>query len=139
MKVCISQKNNKVLFEINNESGASSYVDGSPEIGGVNGAVRPMELLLGALGSCSVFEVKHILAKQKQALENIRVEVSGERVSNGTAKPFSKIHVVFIIYGNVDERKANRAASLAIDKYCSVKSSLDPSIDVSYEVKINNQ
>ena len=136
MKVNLSRKNDKVLFEIKNSDGASSLVDGSAEIGGVNGAARPKELLLGAIASCSAFEVKNILEKQKQPLKDIAVEVSGDRESNGTAKPFSKIDVTFIVMGNVELKKAERAASLAIEKYCSVKSSLDPKIIVNYSVRI---
>jgi len=46
-------------------SGGELVVDVSPEIGGEGRGMRPMELLLTALASCSAMDVVHILNKQK--------------------------------------------------------------------------
>lgn len=135
MEINLERANNEVLFRVTNASDAEAYVDGSPEIGGVNGGLRPMEMVLAAVATCSAFEIVHILRKQRQPLEDLKIKVSGKREKKETVKPFSAIDIDFIIVGDVDEKKANRAADLAINKYCSAKASLDPSIDVSYKVK----
>lgn len=136
MEINIDRVNNDVLFKVKNVSGAEGFVDGSPEIGGVNGGLRPMEMILAAVSTCSVFEIVNILKKQRQPLEDISINVKGEREKKGTSKPFSRIHVEFNIVGGVDAKKAERAADLAVNKYCSAKASLDPSIKVSFSVKI---
>ena len=47
-------------------SGHSVVMDGSPDFGGQNRGMRPMEMLLLGLGGCSAFDVVHILRKGRQ-------------------------------------------------------------------------
>lgn len=139
MEINIERANEEVLFRITNASDAEGYIDGAPEIGGVNGGLRPMEMVLAAVATCSAFEIVNILKKQRQPLENMKMKVTGKREKKGTAKPFSEINVEFIVIGDVDVKKAERAADLAINKYCSAKASLDPDITVNYNVKVNEK
>ena len=44
-----------------------------------NAAPGPMEMLLAALGACSMVDVVLILAKKRQKLTSLEVDVSGER------------------------------------------------------------
>lgn len=134
MKIKIERANDEVLFRITNASDAEAYIDGSPEIGGVNGGLRPMEMVLAAVATCSAFEVVSILKKQRQQLHDMRINVQGVREKKGTYKPFTVINVEFIVVGKVDQKKAERAADLAINKYCSAKASLDPAIEVNYSI-----
>jgi len=136
MDITINRTNEHVLFEVRNVSGASAFVDGSPDIGGVNGGIRPMEMILAAVATCSAFEIVNILKKQRQPLENLSINVSGVREKKENSKPFSQIDVDFRVKGAVDLKKAERAADLAINKYCSAKASLDPSIKVNYTINI---
>lgn len=138
MKITINRVNDDVLFRVENASNATAHVDGSPKIGGVDGGMRPMEMVLAAVATCSAFEIVNILKKQRQPLEDLSMNVSGVREKKGTAKPFSQIDVEFIVKGPVDGKKAERAADLAINKYCSAKASLDPSIKVNYTIKFEN-
>tara|TARA_B100000508_G_scaffold141092_1_gene146410 strand:- start:67097 stop:67510 length:414 start_codon:yes stop_codon:yes gene_type:complete len=135
MEINIERANDAVLFKVINASDANAYVDGSPDIGGVNGGLRPMEMILAAVATCSAFEIVNILKKQRQPLEDLNIKVVGLREKKGTATPFSSINVDFVVKGDVDYKKAERAADLAINKYCSAKASLDPSIEVNYKVK----
>src|SRR5690606_39631401 len=67
MKVHLQRKNEAVHFEASSElSAVSVNIDGSESIGGEGKGVRPMELVLMALGSCSVFDLTTILKKQRQ-------------------------------------------------------------------------
>ena len=118
-------------------SGGTLVVDGAPDIGGEGRGMRPMELLLSAVASCSAMDVVHILAnKQKEPLEGLRVEIEGER-ANAVPAPFIKMKMVFIAKGNVDEHKLQRAVSLAVEKYCSARANL-AGVDVTWEARLES-
>jgi len=137
LNISLDRVNQAVHFKIANASGAKIDVDGSPEIGGENLGLRPMELVLASIATCGAFELVEILKKQRQDLQNLHISVNGTRPEGKAARPFSKIHMTFTITGRVKKHKAERALDLAFDKYCSVKASLHPDIEVSYEVILN--
>ena len=138
MKIQITRTNENVLFEVKNGTSTSAFVDGSPEIGGVDGGIRPMEMVLAAVATCSAFEIVSILKKQRQTITVFTITVEGKRIKKETSNPFSEIHVVFNLEGEIDPKKANRAADLAINKYCSAKASLHPDIKVTFETNVKN-
>lgn len=137
MKIQLKRVNGDVHFE----GSASStpvkvHIDGSPEIGGQELGVRPMELVLMALGSCSVFDLVSILKKQRQEVKDIDVEVSGNR-REAIPNIFTDIHIKFMITGEVGQEKAEKAAELAVKKYCSVHDMLAAGgIEITYEVAL---
>ncbi len=112
-------------------------IDGSPAIGGQELGVRPMELVLMALGSCSVFDLITILEKQRQVIDDVDIEVSGNR-RDSVPNIFTDIHIKFLLSGkDIDLIKAEKAAKLAVKKYCSVHDMLAAGgIDITYEVVI---
>lgn len=138
MKVSLNRINKAVHFEASSElSPIRVNIDGSDAIGGEGKGVRPMELVLMALGSCSVFDLTTILQKQRQDIQDIQVEVEGERREE-IPNIFTKIHISFILKGNLDEIKVQKAAELAVKKYCSVHDMLAAGgIDITYSIKIN--
>src|SRR6266536_4885593 len=69
---------NKVLFDIESGSGHTAQVDEAPVLGD-NAAMRPTEMLLGALGGCTGLNAVLLLKKFKQPLRALEVEVEGER------------------------------------------------------------
>ena len=134
MKVTL-ERIGHAAFEATAGSGGKLGVDGSPEIGGEGRGMRPMELLLSAVASCSAMDVVHILVnKQKQPLEHLRIEIEGER-PNTTPAPFTRMKLVFIAKGDVDENKLERAVSLAVEKYCSVRETLG-GVEVTWEARL---
>ncbi|MBN9164898.1 MAG: hypothetical protein BGO98_31220 [Myxococcales bacterium 68-20] len=134
MKVTL-ERIGHAAFEATAGSGGKLVVDGSPEIGGEGRGMRPMELLLSAVASCSAMDVVHILVnKQKQPLEHLRIEIEGER-PNTTPAPFTRMKLVFIAKGDVDENKLERAVSLAVEKYCSVRETLG-GVEVTWEARL---
>ncbi|MBP3942446.1 OsmC family protein [Sphingobacteriaceae bacterium WQ 2009] len=138
MKVNLQRKNKEVHFEASSElSPIKVHIDGSPEIGGEGLGVRPMELILMALGSCSVFDLSTILKKQRQQLDDIQVEVAGKR-RDEVPNIFTDIHLSFFLKGDIDEAKALKAAELAVKKYCSVHDMLAAGgVNITYSLKIN--
>ena len=116
------------------DSGGTLVVDGSPEIGGEGRGMRPMELLLSALASCSAMDVVSILRQQREPLESLRIEIEGDR-KDATPAPFTAVRMVFVANAQVDAHKLERAVKLAVEKYCSVGATLDPSVAVTWEAR----
>lgn len=122
-------------FDAEAGSGGRVTLDGAPKIGGEGRGMRPMELLLTSLASCSAMDVVHILRRQKEPLEDLRIEVEGTRADAVPAR-FTKIHLTFVAAGPMSERKLQRAVALSVEKYCSVRSSLSPDVEVTYEARL---
>jgi putative redox protein len=121
-------------FEATAGSGGKLVVDGSPDIGGQGRGMRPMELLLASVASCSAMDVVKILRQQKQPLEHLRVEIEGDR-ADAVPSPYTRMKLVFVAKGDIDDHKLQRAVSLSVEKYCSVRASLAPGLDVTWEAR----
>ena len=96
-----------------------------------------MEALLMSVAGCSGIDVVSILKKQKQQITKFSAEVEGERVVEGEAKPFRNIMVKFYVDGDVNPEKARKAADLSFAKYCSVSKTLEPNVEVGYQIYVN--
>lgn len=123
-------------MEAKNEDGVTLQMDGSGDVGGINGGFRPMQMLLAAAGGCSAIDVIGILKKQKQNPDDLKIEVSGERVSVDTYSEFRSVHIHFILKGDLDEKKVARAVKLSITKYCSVSKLLEKTAEVASSFEI---
>ncbi len=135
MKITLERINNEYLLKGTGASGNTVMIDHSGmEI--VQG-VSPMELLLMGVGSCSAIDIIAILKKQRQEIANYKVEVTGERYALDDAKPFKNLHTVVFLEGNIDIDKAQKAATLSFEKYCSVSKTFDACVAVTYEVVVN--
>ena len=137
MKINIKRLNENFHMEAKNEDGNSIQMDSSPDIGGEGKGMRPMQLLLAAVGGCSAIDVILILKKQKQIIEDFEVEVEGEREKIEDYSLFREICLHFKFKGKVDKDKAERAVKLSVDKYCSVSKTLEPTAKISYKVSVN--
>ena len=136
MKVELQRIDDDFLFETTNEDGLSVRTDGSPDIGGHNQAVRPMQLVLAAVASCSSIDVVLLLRKQRQDLQDIRVSVEGQRVDT-EPKVFTDIHLHYQLTGELEDKKVERACRLSMEKLCSVSLMLKAggvNITWSYEI-----
>ena len=138
MKISIERLNDAVHMEASNEDGATLQMDGTDAIGGINGGFRPMQMLLAAAGGCSAIDVVGILKKQRQNPDDLKVEVTGERVHVEEYSEFKSIHVHFVLKGShLDEKKVARAIDLSLSKYCSVSKTLEKTAKItsSFEIK----
>ena len=139
MKIELVRVDDAFHFEGSGSSEVKVHTDGSPDIGGSNQGVRPMELLLMGLASCSAIDVVLILKKQRQDITDFRVIADGERTQeeNTQRKPFRQIHLTFKFAGNqLDEAKINRAISLSMEKYCSATAQLEALATITYSTEI---
>ena len=138
MKVELKRVNDAVHFEASGSGSVKVQIDGSPEIGGQGLGVRPMELVLTALGSCSSLDLIQILKKQRQEIKDFSVEVDGKR-KDGIPAVFTKIHMNFKLSGNIDQAKAEKAAELAVKKYCSVHDMLAAGgVEITYSLELSS-
>ncbi|HEY9002666.1 MAG TPA: OsmC family protein [Mucilaginibacter sp.] len=120
----LSRVHGEFGFEATDENGHTIKMDSSPESGGLNYGVRPMQSLLMALGGCSAIDVISILKKQRQDIVDYKMTISGEREKGKEPSLWQTIHVKFQLYGDIDKDKAARAVDLSINKYCSVAATL---------------
>ncbi|GAB4472270.1 MAG: OsmC family protein [Anaerolineales bacterium] len=97
--------------------------------------VKPAELLLMAAASCSGYDVVEILEKQRQPLQNMEIICSGNQMKDPPYS-FTDMHLHYIIYGELDQDKVERAIQLSQEKYCSVIATLKPSIPVTFDYEI---
>ena len=137
MKIEINRVNDAVHLEaVAPSSIVKVHIDGSPEIGGQGLGVRPMELVLMALGSCSSFDLISILKKQRQDIQDISVSVEADR-AEAVPAVFTAIRMTFNLKGTIDPAKAEKAAELAVKKYCSVHDMLAAGgVKISYTINI---
>lgn len=136
MKIELRRLNDAFHLEAENENGRTVHLDASPDVGGSNLGMRPMQLVLTALGGCSAIDVVNILRKQKQPLRDIQITVTGEREKDAVPSLFVEAHIHFKLYGNIDHQKAEKAVSLAVDKYCSVAKTLEKTATVTHSFEI---
>lgn len=86
--------------------------------------MRPSDLLLISLATCSAVSVVDILGKKQQKLSALDIRVAGEQ----EAEPpwtFRKIHLTYMLRGNkLSDAAVQRSIELAEDKYCPVAATL---------------
>ena len=136
MKIELNRLNDSFHMEARNEHGNSVHIDASPEIGGTNQGMRPMQLLLAALGGCSSIDIINILKKQKQPLKDIKVTITGEREKDVNPSLFVEVHAHFKFFGELDEDKVQKAVVLGVDKYCSVAKTLGYKATITHSFEI---
>ncbi|MFM7681821.1 MAG: OsmC family protein, partial [Bacteroidota bacterium] len=129
------RKESPFVFEITNENGATALVDATPNIGGKNKGLTPMQLLAGSLAGCMSIDVISILNKQKIDPSYFAIEIQATK-KEGQPSPFENIHLLFKVDTNVPKEKLEKAIILSKEKYCSVFFSLNPEIQVSYEIEV---
>ncbi len=117
-------------------SGHAVVIDGSPDDGGRNFGVRPMELVLLGAAGCTAFDLVLILKKARQPIADCTVEAEAERAST-VPKVFTRIHLKYTVAGRgLDPAQVERAVKLSTDKYCSATQMLRKTAEITYEIAI---
>jgi putative redox protein len=125
-------------FEAKDANGHTVRLDTSPEGGGTNFGVRPMQMLLMGLGGCSGIDIVNILKKQRQTIDGFNMKIEGEREAGKEPSIWKNVTIVFELTGNIDPEKAGRACELSMDKYCSVAETLRRAGgELKWEVRVN--
>ena len=107
MRISLKRKDEAFNLEAENEDGKSVSIDASEASGGSNKGMRPMQLILAALASCSAMDLISLLNKKRMPLKDIQIEVDGKRAEDVYPSPFTDIHLTYILSGELDFDKTN--------------------------------
>ncbi len=98
--------------------------------------MKPSQLLLVSLGSCTAYDVVNILRKKRQKLTGLRVRVTSEQESE-PPWAYSKIHIHYEVTGhNLNPDAVEQAIHLSEEKYCSVSATLKKGVELTYDYEI---
>ena len=101
--------------------------------------MKPSELMLVALASCTAVDVVEILAKKRADLTGLEISVSGEQDAD-PPWAFRKIHLKYCLRGrNLTEKAVEQAIELSEEKYCSVAATLRGVAEISYDFEFHNE
>ena len=118
-------------FDAGRPGGPTARIDGDGETG-----QSPPETLLTALATCVSYDVIDILAKQRTPIESLEIDVVGERVDT-IPRRYKHITLNFRISGKgIEHDKAMKAIELSANRYCSVRESLRPDMQIDWNVEI---
>lgn len=94
----------------------------------------PVEVLLHALATCAASDVVAILEKKRLPLEELKVEVRGDRREEYPRRYVGIVLVWTVKARGATEQAVRQAIDLSLEKYCSVSATLDPEMPVTYEL-----
>ncbi|HEY8256138.1 MAG TPA: OsmC family protein [Gemmatimonadales bacterium] len=116
-----------LVFKGGEPGGPQTVVDGDNIA-----APGPMLTLLLAAASCTGSDVVSILEKMRVTVQEVRIEVAGERREEEPRR-YTSIRLDYHLRGEgLDEARASRAIELSVNKYCSVLHSLAPDIAITH-------
>ena len=98
--------------------------------------IKPSDLLLIAVASCSAVDVVEILEKKRMTLTHLEISSSGEQ-DQDPPWTFRKIHMHYKIGGkNLTEKAVAQAIQLSEEKYCSVAATIRGTAEIITDFEI---
>ena len=98
--------------------------------------IKPSDLLLIAVASCTAVDVVEILSKKRMPLDHLEIICSGEQDSN-PPWTFRKIRLRYIVGGkDLTEKAVAQAIQLSEEKYCSVAATVRSTAEITTEFEI---
>lgn len=114
---------------------AGSTPRSEPEFKGM----KPSDLLLLSLLSCSAYDVVRILEKQRKTLRALRVSATSIQ-DDRPPFAFQRIHIHYRLQGeSLRAEQVERAIQLSETKYCSVYNTLKHGVELSSDFEIENE
>jgi len=137
MEINLIRKSGKFNFEAENAGGFKVELDAKAEIGGEGKGFRPMEMLLIGLGGCSGIDMVNVLSKQKEPLDDLKINIKATRKDQEMPPIFDVIDIHFDLFGALSVQKVERALALTFEKYCSVSNILGRSATLNFTYTIH--
>ena len=98
--------------------------------------IKPSDLLLLAVASCSAVDVVSILEKKRMPLTSLEISASGEQ-DQDPPWTFRKIHLKYTLAGkDLTEKAAALAIQLSEEKYCSVAATVRTTAQITTEFEV---
>ncbi len=96
-----------------------------------------MNAVLTSLGACTGMDIVAILKKRNQRLRSLRIQIAGERPEHGLPKPWTSIHIKYLLSGESLETKfVEEAIRDSTEKFCSVGATLQPTAKITHSYEI---
>ena len=109
----------------------SIVISAADEENGVG--MKPSELLLISVASCTAYDVANILRKKRKEPRRLRVDVESEQEKE-SPWAFTRIHLHYVVSGeNITERDVAKAIELSHEKYCSVSATLRKAVELTHD------
>ncbi len=98
--------------------------------------MKPSDLLLVGLSSCTAVDVVDILKKKRLELTKLEIQASGEQEAD-PPWTFRKIHLKYILAGKgLTAKDVEQTIQLSQDKYCSVAATVRGKAEITWEYVI---
>ena len=120
------------------ETGHAIVMDSSEEVGGHNTGARPMEVLLMGVLGCTAMDVMSILKKKRQPIKGLKIFATGDRAAEHP-KYYTKIHLEYVAYGDVELEALERSAQLSEEKYCSAIATVRGKAEITRSCRVEKE
>lgn len=98
--------------------------------------MKPSEMLLVALASCTAVDVVEILAKKRTPLSGLEISVSAEQEKD-PPWTFRKFHLHYKLSGaGLTDKAVRQAIELSEEKYCSVAATVRAAAEITWDYEI---
>ncbi len=138
--MCAYVRNVKGLaFAGMTDSGHWLMMDTKEGVGGLEGAVAPMEMFLQALLGCTGMDVVSIMEKMKVQYTSFEVHEEHKRAKEHP-KVYTEIGLTYRLEGDdIDPEKVKKAVRLSMERYCAVTAMTRSSASMSWKIEINGE
>ena len=127
---------NRQLTATGENSGHSIVVDLAKDKGGDDSGMRPTELLLLSIASCTAIDIVSILTKMKINLTRCEIKIDGSQ-KDDYPKYFEKMKLRYLLSGEgLTMKKAQKAVDLSMNKYCAVSQTVKGRTEFETEIEI---
>ena len=101
--------------------------------------LKPSDLLVISLCSCSGWDVVEILGKQRQDLTGLYVTADAKQAQEPPYQ-FTDIHLHYLVTGrNISAQKTEKAIELSQNKYCSVAATIRGVARITYSFEVKEE
>ena len=133
MEVVLGFKSDEEFYTVNSTQNRVEIDMYGPE---KKQAQSPMELLLSGIIACAAVDVVSMIKKRRKVLNGFSGKASGQRRLQ-VPKSFTEVHIHYEIDSpDLTHQEAEKIISMAVDKYCSVASSINSDIHLSHGFEI---
>lgn len=120
-------------------NGQTINIDAAPAVGGEDKGMRPKPLMLVSLAGCTAMDVISILGKMRVEPEDFNVEVQADQTDEHP-KHYHKMHVIYSFKGkDLPFDKLKKAVNLSEEKYCGVSAVYRKAIEMTSEIRVNDE
>ena len=134
MEVVLGFKSDEEFYTLNSTQNRVDIDMYGPE---KKQAQSPMELLLSGIIACAAVDIVSMIKKRRKILNDITGKARGQRRAIAP-RSFSDIKIHYEINSpDLTDQEAEKIISLAVNKYCSVASSISNDINLTYGFEIN--